>query len=224
MNTIRLIVVTLLSFSTPLSCQNETVSSKKEDTKKVDSTDTTKVYDIEKIQTYTLDGDFDGDREKERLTSKLISSKLQTEIKQIQYPKNNYDHVVFMVSDSLEAYLEIQSKNLRPLIINRIHQILGLYKLVNIGDIDNNGSDEIALIVAWADWSNMNNCSIYSYCQGKWVEKLSIPIHETSINFEKKETEKIEGILEKIDGKWTYWIYNNDSGKNEAFLLKIDAC
>ena len=80
------------------------------------------------------------------------------------------------------------------MINNDNFQLFGLSFLKNEGDIDNNGTDEIGLVVDWADWSDVNSYKIYTYKNNSWTELLNFEIRENDID-ELNKNKDSQGLL-----------------------------
>ncbi|MDR1006598.1 MAG: hypothetical protein LBL74_07010 [Bacteroidales bacterium] len=55
---------------------------------------------------------------------------------------------------------------------------LGVYFLINEGDLDGDGTDEISFMTVNRDFSNLNVFRIWTYTGHKWKELFQIPVHE----------------------------------------------
>lgn len=55
---------------------------------------------------------------------------------------------------------------------------LGVYFLVNEGDLDGDGGDEISLMSVYRDYSNVNYFRIFSYTGNSWREIFNCKVHE----------------------------------------------
>ncbi len=89
----------------------------------------------------------------------------------------------------------------------------GLYCLLNIGDNNTDGKDEIAFVVDYCDNSRVNDCRIYSLCNGKWTMLLEFGVHEDAFNFTSDTIpyfSEIPDFLVKQNGAWVYKDYRQD--------------
>jgi hypothetical protein len=108
----------------------------------------------------------------------------------------------------------------------------GLYCLINIGDNNADGKDEIALVIDRLDFSRVNSCQIYSICNNKWTLLKQFSIHEGSFDFTTDKAPKFDNIkdfLEKQNGKWVYKDYLQDDYERledvgKMMTLKLDRC
>lgn len=69
---------------------------------------------------------------------------------------------------------------------------IGTYCLINLGDNNNDGKDEVAVVPDLPDYSN--TCHIYTLCSHHWTELKMFSINEGGFTFPK---EAVPGFLEK---------------------------
>ncbi len=55
---------------------------------------------------------------------------------------------------------------------------LGVYFLINEGDLDGDGGDEISFMSVYRDFSNINYFRIWTYKDTKWKELFCVLVHE----------------------------------------------
>jgi hypothetical protein len=100
----------------------------------------------------------------------------------------------------------------------------GLYCLINIGDNNSDGKDEIAIVVDLLDYSRVNICRIYTLCNNKWIVLKQFTINEDAFNDLTGDKasifNEIRGYLEKQKGKWHYRDLLEDKEKMEPLILK----
>ena len=125
--------------------------------------------------------------------------------------QNDWETVIhWFINQQANAFLTI-NKNKSDTLHLGLAQ--GLYCLINIGDINSDGRDEIALVVDYLDFSRVNSCKIYTLCNAKWVLLKQFGIHEVAFDFLGEEPpifSEIKGYLEKHDEKWFYLDYNEE--------------
>jgi hypothetical protein len=144
------------------------------------------------VQRKSIIGNFSAYRKIDTLYESVISSINNQELD--KYPSIEYDSLVAFIVKN-KPICRIQSPSLKPLIIkSSTFQLFGLLWLKNEGDLNNDGTDEIGLVVDWADWSNLNSYKVLSYKDNIWIEILSFEILETDIN-ELKENNDSKGFL-----------------------------
>jgi len=171
-----------------------------------------------------LIGDFDGDKKIDTLYQHIFSKRSNSEIIFSPNPFNvEWDSVVNWFYRQ-EAELLIRTNN-------PIHDTLklgiaqGLYCLINIGDNNADGKDEIAFVIDYLDYSRLNSCNIYSLCNNKWLPIMTFGIHENSFDFTDSSNplkiEEIKNSLEFHDGKWVYKGYTEHDYKSKDEVWKL---
>lgn len=198
-----------------------------------------KFYDKNKIDTL-----------KESYISLLTMKETCNDYKILNYKQssnaNNFDEVSF-INDTLmslicnaEPQLKLKSKNtqLKPLVLNHpdVCNVIGIDYLINVGDINSDGKDEIAVLCGYFRFMGLTSiCNIYSYKNNQWESVLSFtvygPIYEDEIELKKVDkTKEIPGFLEKKKGIWFYHDYQwemdgydspEDVGKIKMKELKV---
>ncbi|MBT1712186.1 hypothetical protein KK062_28350 [Fulvivirgaceae bacterium PWU5] len=175
-------------------------------------------------------GDFDGDGGEDTIFQHNYSRLTRTEIDNSPDPtQNEWDTVVqWFVDRDADVYLTTHKNNQDTL---HVGPAQGLYCLINIGDINADGKDEIALVIDYLDVSNVNSCEIYSLCNNKWTRLKQFGVHEDAFNVTAAKTpifDSIKGYLEKQNGTWVYNDYSqgHDGAKEvgEMLALKLDKC
>lgn len=210
-----------------LSCNSRTV-------KTVDST-VSKTADsnikLHKLEKKFVVGDFDGDGKQDSIFQHNYSRLTKTEIEYSADPfQNDWDTVVkWFYDQDANLYLTINKNNQDTLNLGTAQ---GLYCLINIGDNNADGKDEIALVIDYLDFSRVNSCKIYNLCKDKWTLLKQFGVHEDSFDFttDKAPTfDNIKDFLEKHNGKWVYNDYSQDGYDNQEdvgkmLTLKLDRC
>ncbi len=102
-------------------------------------------------------------------------------------------------------------------------QITGIAYLINVGDVNSDHKDDIAVVnndIRFAGCTDI--CRIFSYKNNQWKELLSFTIYVCYESFEEKNaTIKIPGFLEKKNGKWYYRDYKWQGLDSERRELKF---
>lgn len=204
-------------------------------TKAIDNSNTSKAG-YNKIKFHKLDklfvvGDFDGDSNLDTISQHNYSSLTRMEIEYSADPfQNEWDTVVnwFDLQDA-DLYLTINNYKQDTL---HLGSAQGLYCLINIGDNNLDGKDEIALVIDYLDYSSVNTCKIYSLCDTKWIVLKQFGVHEASFEYTSAKApifDNIKDYLEKQNGKWVYKDYLQDKYDREEEvgkmkLLHLDRC
>lgn len=164
-------------------------------------------------------GDFDGDGRKDTLNEILISFLDNNVIQTIPNYYKNDDNEIENWLNKRKTRLCLIFKSDTLLVSDNFADSYNLYCLINLGDLNKDGKDEIAFVVNYLDVSSINSCKIYSYCNGKWELKKRFTIHEDA--FDKKFKNGIKGFLEKRKNKWFYTELENDE---KIKILHLEKC
>lgn len=215
-------------FILALSLINCTPKQNKADTSKeanAVSADTTKIpIGFHKLEKLSVTGDFDGDKKTDTVYQHNFSNLEKKEIQFSPDPmKIDWDEVVkwFYAQDS-DITLSGNKKNSDVLHLGTGQ---GLYCLINIGDTNKDGKDELAFAIDKCDDSRTNTCKIYTLCAGKWQLLKEFGIREDAFDWEGETQPKfnaIRGYLEKQNNVWKH--IDNDQNEydtaNEAGQMK----
>lgn len=186
---------------------------------------------LHKLEKLFVVGDFDGDRKQDTIFQHNFSKLTNTEIDNSADPfQNEWDIVVkWFYDQEADLYLTLNKSNQDTLHLGTAQ---GLYCLINIGDNNADGKDEIALVIDYLDFSRVNSCKIFSLCNDKWTLLKQFGVHEGSFDFTTDKApiyESIKDHLEKQNGKWVYKDYSQDGYDNQEDVgkmlsLKLDRC
>jgi hypothetical protein len=186
---------------------------------------------LHKLKKLFVVGDFDGDGRKDTIFQHNYSRLTRTEIDNSADPfQNEWDTVVkWFYDQDADLYLTINKYNQDTLHVGTAQ---GLYCLLNIGDNNADGKDEIAFVIDNLDFSKINSCKIYSFCKDKWTRLKQFGVHESSFEStsDKAPTfDNIKDYLEKKNGKWVYRDYLQNGYEKEEdvgkmLTLKLDRC
>lgn len=177
-----------------------------------------------------LKGDFDGNGTQDTLRELVYSSLRRMDMDSIPDPFQND-------RDSVEAWLYDQNSEVQIIALeDTLHLGLaqGLYCLINMGDNNKDGKDEVAVVLDSLDHSKTNACTIYSLCKGKWRPLRRFTIHEDAFDAMNDEGLErysyIKGYLEQRNGKWLYSDYLSGQGMDSVSkvikwqALQLPAC
>ena len=179
-----------------------------------------KVTQIKKNDTFSdrlmISGDFDGNKRMDTLKESFISSIDGKETH--KYADIEYDSLVALTIHK-KPISRLISKDLKPMVINMDnYQLFGLAFLKNEGDLDNNGTDELGLVIDWADWSNVNYYRIYTYKNKSWTELFNFEIRDYDIDDLKKNKDSQGLLYRNTKGELIAKTYN----LGEKIELKIE--
>ncbi len=211
-----------------ISCNSQPEKSVDTSTKPKTTDDKIKLHKLKKL---FVTGDFDGDGKQDTIHQHNFSRLTKTEIEYSADPfQNEWDSVAkWFYDQEANVYLTINKTDQDTLNLGTAQ---GLYCLLNIGDNNADGKDEIAFVIDYLDISRVNSCKIYSLCKNKWTLLKQFGVHEGSFDFTTDKApifDSIEGYLEKQNSKWVYKDYLEDDYENQEdigkmFTLKLGGC
>ncbi|NML36348.1 hypothetical protein HHL17_03975 [Chitinophaga sp. G-6-1-13] len=152
----------------------------------------------------SLTGDFDGDGKADTLIQQLRLMGDGSPVDSVPDPeREEYDSIVkYYFDKEIALTIALSSKSGDTILLS---SAMGTYCLINLGDNNADGKDEVALVPDLPDYSNLNTCHIYTLCGKHWTELNSFGINEGGFTFTSDTVFKtIPGYLEKRAGKWMY--------------------
>jgi hypothetical protein len=184
------------------------------------SSDTTKLHKLKKL---FVVGDFNGDGKQDTVFQHNYSKLKNLEIENSPDPlQNDWDTIVQWFYDvEANVFLTINITKQDTLHLGTAQ---GLYCLINIGDNNADGKDEIAFVIDYLDFSRVNSCKIYSLCNSKWTLLKKFQVHENSFDFTTDKPpvfDHIKGFLEKRNGKWVYKDFSQDDYTKQEDMVKM---
>jgi hypothetical protein len=145
------------------------------------------------------------------LYESLYSQVTSRPIDDVEY-FGGYDELVTATCD-LEPILKLKNTvGLKELELSIHCQVFGILRIINLGEVDGVKGDEIALIVDWADWSNLSSCKVYSYRSYDWIKLLTFDVHETTFYDNDPREGEIDEIIEKYEDGWVYKEFDVEYG------------
>jgi hypothetical protein len=187
--------------------------------------DSVKLF-LHKLNKLFTTGDFDGDGKTDTIFQHNCSELDHTEIDTAPDPIKNdwYSVVQWFDQQYSDVYLCINKKNTDTLHVGTGQ---GLYCLLNLGDINKDGKDEIAFVIDLCDFSHLNSCKVYGLCNNKWISLKSFGMNESAFDFTGDSIplfSNIPGYLEKQHDIWMYHDYDKDYYTGKMIPLKISHC
>jgi len=169
---------------------------------------------------YYIVGNFEGKGE-DTIFFHYYSHRLKKEINQIPSPDNDWeDIIVWFTNFQIETFFSYKKDTLK------IGVAYGLHCLLNIGDINSDGKDEVAFVVDWLDYSRLNSCNIYTICQSQFYLLKTFTINEyvfdSPISDTKDSQIGINVFLKKKESVWYYCCYDEDFPVMKP--LSLDKC
>lgn len=199
---------------------------------------------------FIINGDFDGDGKKEKLTEHFFSSINNKETHKFYDSLTNYDQLVELtIKKSPYSFLSCDNTKINSFQVANSGQLLGLSYLKNEGDINGDGTDEISYVINWADWSNLNTWHIAAYKNKEWKDIYTFDIwdwqipdlpetfnqyglfglQDKIINTSEKEINQqlesklleFEGLVKKIKKNKIQVIYKTDEAEEDTMIVNL---
>jgi hypothetical protein len=173
-------------------------------------------------------GEFDGEGTIDTVYEHVYSKKHKREIDSVPNIDNGeFNEIMkWYIDQNTDLLISIKYKEKSTLHLGLAR---GLYCLINIGDINHDGKDEIAIVIDYFDESKLNSCKIYTLCNRKWKLLHQFTISENAFDMteENSKFNQIDGYLECKNEIWHYLDMENEfNDKDEASMevLKISTC
>jgi hypothetical protein len=185
---------------------------------------------FQKLENKFITGDFDGDNIIDTLNQTYFSRNIKNTLTEIPVIDDHDSLTDYYFKNDIQATLKSKKTNLKNLDLGIC---FGTYSLINIRDNNNDHKDEIALVIDYCDFSVLNSCKIYSFCNNDWKLLNQFNISENAFFYAKDEKLNpniITGFLEKKKNKWFYTDYlenlQSDNPEIETLIkpLKIKSC
>lgn len=148
----------------------------------------------------TVAGDFDGDGKTDCLMQ-FVTDSLNSKVDYIIELKDD-EPIIFLIDKY--GYKNIFTLNGKPTAMPK-YIAVGLYCLINLGNINKTKGDEIALVPDLMDESRHNYCYIFSLCHGNWKELFNFSIHEDAFDYYGETQPTFHNIPEALEFKNNEW-------------------
>jgi len=198
------------------------------DTAKVKNTKDTITY--LPVRTLSITGDFDGDGKQDILYQFLADSTGHRVEKIPAFENETWEEIVDYYGR--RGYYTALSVKRNPIDTLSFGFSQSLYCLINIGDLNNDKRDEIAVVPDRIDFSRHNYCYIYSLCNATWKELFSFNVHEDAFDYTGEAPPiftNIPEVLEYRNHEWRFYDYLDMDYENVEQVgqmkpLKVTGC
>ena len=226
-------LINLLSTLLLLNCTPKQSNLKTSKKTNAISVDTTKIPSgFNKLEKLSTVGDFDGDNKTDTIYQHNYSKLEKKEIDFAPDPIKTDREEFYEWFSKQDANVYLKLNQNKENILN-LGNAQGLYCLINIGDNNKDGKDEIAFVIDECDYSRTNTCKIYTLCNGKWQLLKEFGIREDAFDGKKGKSQSnynsIKGYLEKQNNVWKYLDnnqneYDSPEEVGQMKVLKLDKC
>ena len=170
---------------------------------------------------YSIVGDFNGDRKVDTVFESYISSLTNKETYKKQNTvdwENNLDLIIKKLPVT-RLYASIPKVD--TFIVTKEAQQIGLFHFRNLGDLNEDGKDEIGYAINWSDNSNLNHYHIVSIINNKFKEIFSFEINEMFCYEGSEELFDNKEFIQKIGNKTIKYKFYSDSATNNTGEYKF---
>ena len=122
-----------------------------------------------------IEGDFNGDGEFESLTFQLTSKITEEEINHVNYLNSDKSYKESYCL--LSPQLKLTSATLNSITLSDTCGVIGPMQLLSLGDLNNDGGEEIAIMLEWEHDSEMTSFQVYTYERKRWILVNSFPYY-----------------------------------------------
>jgi hypothetical protein len=123
-------------------------------------------------------GDFNGDKIIDTLSESYISSLTNRETFKTLDNQDWENNIDLVIKNKPITRLFANIPNVDTFVVTKEFQQAGLFHYRNLGDINNDGQDEIGYAIKWVDNSNLNSYHILGLKDNKFIELFNFSINE----------------------------------------------
>jgi hypothetical protein len=195
---------------------------------------------------FIIDGDFDGDGQKEKLIEHYISTIDNKETNKFYENLKDFEQLMDLtINKKPFSFMLSDNKQIDTLKICDGYQQNGISYMRNEGDLNGDGRDDLSLVINYTDYSNTNHCSIMSYKGSKWEEIYSFNIWDWQLpnlpgtfndyglfgiankqivskdDASEKEFKEFEGLIKKIKNNKIKIVCRNEEAMEETKIVNL---
>lgn len=126
----------------------------------------------------SLVGDFDGNGSMDTVYESYVSSLTGSETDKVQDDENWENNIELIMKNVPICRLYISLCDVDTFIVSNEVQQAGLIWFRNLGDLNDDGKDEIGYAINWTDQSNINTYHVLSLRNNKFEEVFNFRINE----------------------------------------------
>ncbi len=154
-----------------------------------------------------IGADLNGDKEIEEVFIDVISGNNNKHLDSITYNGNYNDYLVQF--KKIKPRIIIKSDHKIPqIIVNDDPRILQPISFSNLGDLNDDGNDEIGYVLEWFETEKTDSMHIISYRNKKWIKLGAVPISITYT--ERFYSVNTSDLITKNNNKLFYKDKNNE--------------
>ena len=170
---------------------------------------------------YSIVGDFNGDRKVDTVFESYISSLTNKETYKKQNTVDLENNLDLIIKKLPVTRLYASIPRVDTFIVTKEAQQIGLFHFRNLGDLNEDGKDEIGYAINWSDNSNLNHYHIVSIIDNKFKEIFSFNINEMFCYEGSEELFDNKEFIQKTGNKTFKYKFYSDSATNDTGEYKF---
>ena len=170
---------------------------------------------------YSIVGDFNGDRKVDTVFESYISSLTNKETYKKQNTVDWENNLDLIIKKLPVTRIFASIPRVDTFIVTKEAQQIGLFHFRNLGDLNEDGKDEIGYAINWLDNSNLNHYHIVSIIDNKFKEIFSFNINEMFCYEGSEELFDNKEFIQKIGIKTIKYKFYSDSATNNTGEYKF---
>ncbi len=216
-----LLLGTIASFFSGCNSQEDSGKSSVDSVLQTTANDTN-IIKAEFGERFSIVGDFNGDKTIDTLYESYISSLTNKETNKILDNQDWEHNIDLIINNHPITRLYSNIPGVDTFTVTKEAQQAGLYHYRNLGDINNDGREEIGYAIKWTDNSNLNRYHIIELRNNKFEELFSFQINEALL-IDNQEGLFDNGELIKQKGNKTiFYKFQSDSATIETGEHKFE--
>ena len=165
---------------------------------------------------FSIVGDFNGDGITDNIYESYISSLSNKEAYKVPDNQDWYRNIEMIVKQKPVTRIFSNIPNIDTFVVTKEPQQIGLFHFRNLGDLNEDGKDEIGFAINWADYSNLNTYHIVTIVNQRFKEILSFKINEMICFENSEELFDNNDFIKKVDNKTIKFKFYTDSATFEV--------
>jgi hypothetical protein len=170
---------------------------------------------------FSIVGDFNGDGKTDTVYESYISSLTNKETYK-KLDNQDWEHNIdLIIAQQPVTRLYTSIPNVDTFTVTKETQQIGLFHFRNLGDLNEDGKDEIGYAINWADNSNLNSYRIVSIIDNRFKEVFSFKINEMLCYDGSEDLFDNKEFIQKIGSRTIKYKFYSDSATFETGEYKF---
>lgn len=171
---------------------------------------------------FSIIGDFNGDKIIDTVSESYISSLTNRETYKTLDNRDWETNIDQVIKNKPITRLYTNIPNTDTFAVTKEFQQAGLFHYRNLGDINDDGKDEIGYAIKWVDNSNLNTYHIIELKDNKFKELFSFQINESFLYDGQEGLFENNELIKQKTSKIILYKFYSDSATTEAGEHKFE--